>query len=98
FRMALLDGVGLSTQIGDLGAFFLTLGTCMLAGLTTGQRVWYYPAILLLGLAAIGRTLAWLFHGAALAYDLIAVEVVLAVVLFVASSRLPRSDTVEPAT
>ncbi|MEO0606537.1 MAG: hypothetical protein AAF211_34235, partial [Myxococcota bacterium] len=39
FRMALLDGVGLSTQIGDLGAFFLTLGTCMLAGLTTGQRV-----------------------------------------------------------
>jgi len=81
FEMELLDGVGLSTQIADLGSFFVTLGACILLALGTGQRVWTYPAMMLLGFAAVGRVIAWLFHGAALAYDMILVEVVVIVVL-----------------
>ncbi len=58
--MALLDGRGLSTQLADLASFFLTLGGCILAGLITGNRLWFYPAVSLLGVAAFGRVLAWL--------------------------------------
>ncbi|MGB1141959.1 MAG: hypothetical protein ACPG1A_13740 [Halioglobus sp.] len=85
-------GVGLSSQVGDLGAFFLTLALCMLIALVTGRRIWYYPAIMLLSLAATGRVLAWLFHDAALAVDLIAPEVVVAIILVIASRRLPERD------
>lgn len=61
--MLLLDGVGFSTQIGDLASFFLTLGSYILLGLVTGNRTWFYPPMMLLGLAALGRALAWLIHG-----------------------------------
>lgn len=85
-------GVGLSCQVGDLGAFFLTLALCMLTALVTGRRIWYYPAIMLLSLAATGRILAWLLHDAALAVDLIAPEVIVAIILLIASRRLPEKD------
>lgn len=88
--MPLLDGLGLSTQIGDLASFFLTLGSCMLLGLVTGNQIWFYPPMMLLGFAAISRTLAWLIHDAAFPPDVIAVETVLAVLLYVASTRLAR--------
>ena len=35
FGLTLADGVGLSSQVGDMSAFFLTLGICMLVGLVT---------------------------------------------------------------
>ena len=35
FGLALGSGIGLSSQVGDMSAFFLTLGVCMLMGLTT---------------------------------------------------------------
>lgn len=87
--MALLADVGRSTQIGDLASFFLTLGCCILAGLRTGHRAWLYASAMLLGLAAVGRVLAWALHGAALTVDLIAVETVLTGLLLVVSARLP---------
>ncbi|MEO1732671.1 MAG: hypothetical protein AAFR45_03440 [Pseudomonadota bacterium] len=87
-RMELLSGDGLSTQIGDLASFFLVMGACILIGLNTGNRVWLYPSIMLLGLAAIGRTISWLFHGAALAIDMIVVEVVVATILIIVSGKL----------
>lgn len=77
FDMGLLEGRGLGTQIADLGSFFLVLGLCMLLGLMTKNPQWFYPAMLLMGIASIGRVIAWLFHGAALTLDMIAVEVVL---------------------
>ena len=82
-------GLGLSSQVGYLSSFFLTLGICMLLALVTGRRTWYYPAILLLSLAAIGRLVAWLVHDAALAPQ-IGVEVLVALLLLVASRRLSR--------
>jgi hypothetical protein len=91
FGLTLADGVGLSSQVGDMSAFFLTLGICMLVGLVTGRRVWFYPPIMLLLLTAVGRILAWLVHDAALALDLIGPEIIVSVILLVAARRLPES-------
>lgn len=89
FGLALGSGIGLSSQVGDMSAFFLTLGVCMLTGLTIQRSVWYYPPIMLLLLTAVGRVLAWLIHDAALATQLIAPEVIVSLVLLFASRRLP---------
>ena len=89
FGLALGSGIGLSSQVGDMSSFFLTLGVCILMGLTTQRSVWYYPPIILLLLTAVGRVLAWLIHDAALAIQLIAPEVIVSLVLLFASRRLP---------
>ncbi len=90
FGLMLGSGIGLSSQIGDMSAFFLTLGVCILMGLTTQRSIWYYPPIILLSLTATGRILAWLMHDAALATALIVPEVVVALILFFASRYLPE--------
>ena len=90
--MPLLEGVGLSTQIGDLGAFFLTMGLLILIGVTTLKRVWFYPPMMLLGLAASFRIIAWLGQGAALAGSLIAAEIIIATLLLVSTLRLCEKD------
>ena len=92
FGMTLMQGLGLSSQIGDLGAFFLSLAIFILLALTTGRRSWYYPPIILLGLTAIMRTMAWMFHDASLAVDMIAVEIIACVVLYLGSLRLADED------
>lgn len=92
FGLTLDHGVGLSSQVGDMSAFFLLLGICMLTALVSGRRSWYYPPIILLSLTAVGRILAWLLHDAALAVDLIAPEIIVSVILLVASRRLPERD------
>ena len=90
FGLVLGSGIGLSSQIGDMSAFFLTLAVCILMGLTTQRSIWYYPPIILLSLTATGRILAWLLHDAALATALIVPEVVVALILFLASRYLPE--------
>ena len=90
FGLTLDEGVGLSSQVGDMSAFFLTLANCMLIALISGRRSWYYPAIMLLSITAVGRVLAWLVHDATLALDLIAPEVIVSIILLVASRRLPE--------
>ena len=89
--MPLLDGVGRSTQVGDMMGFFITLGSSILIALVTAKRTWYYPGIMLLGVAAVGRLLAWSMHDAALAVDMIAAEAVIASLLFFASRKLADS-------
>ena len=86
--MPLLEGVGRSTQIGDLGSFFLAMGLLILVGVTTLDRAWFYPPMMLLGLAAIFRIVAWLVHGAALAGSMIAVEIIVTALLYVSTIRL----------
>jgi hypothetical protein len=90
FGLTLEQGVGLSSQVGDMSGFFLTLGSCMLIALISGRRTWYYPAIMLLLITAVGRILAWLVHDATLALDLIGPELVVSAILVVASFRLPE--------
>jgi uncharacterized membrane protein len=92
FGMILMEGLGLSSQIGDLGAYFLSLAIFILLALATGRRTWYYPPIILLGLTAIMRTMAWIFHGASLAIDMIAVEVIVCAILYIGSLRLADED------
>lgn len=91
--MELLGGVGLSTQIADLASFFLTLGFAILFGLVSGSRVWLYPPIMLLGLAIVGRLIAWASHDAALAVGMIAVEATVVGVLLLTVWSLGKSST-----
>jgi len=88
FGLTLDQGVGLSSQVGNMSAFFLTLSSCLLIALISGRRSWYYPAIMLLSLTAIGRIVAWLVHDAALALDLIAPEIIVSIILLIAARRL----------
>lgn len=90
FGLNLDQGVGLSSQVGDMAAIFLTLGGCMLIALISGRRSWYYPAVMLLTIAAVGRILAWLVHDATLALDLIGLELLVSTILLLASRRLPE--------
>ena len=88
--MTLLAGIGRSSQIGDVGALFLSMGSMMLIALITAQRSWFYAPAIMLSLVAILRILAWLLHDAALALDMIVVEIVVSALLLLASARLSR--------
>ena len=90
--MPLLDGVARSTQIGDVGSFFLGIGVMILLGVVTQQRTWLYCASLLIGVAAIFRVLAWVVHDAALTTQFIGVEVVITALLLYAASRFSNAD------
>ncbi|MDA1073585.1 MAG: hypothetical protein O3A63_02325 [Proteobacteria bacterium] len=79
--MPLLDGMARSTQVGDFSAFFLAATVMIFAGIFTTRSTWLYAAGLLLGLAAFGRTIAYLFHDAALATQFIGIEVVMMLIL-----------------
>lgn len=90
FGLELGQGVGLSSQVGDMTGFFLTLGLSMLIALISERRVWFYPPIMLLLFTAMGRIVAWLVHDAAFAIDLIMPELIISLLLFVASRRLAK--------
>lgn len=90
--LTLDTGVGLSTQVGDLSAFFLVVGLSILLALVSRNRTWFYPPAMLLLIAASGRVVAWLVHGAAFAIQMIVVEVVIAVLLLIASRVLTIKD------
>ena len=93
FGLALSEGTGLSSQVGDFSSFFITLGSCMLIALIIERRSWYYPPMMLLAVTAIGRIIAWLLHDATLAVSQIMVEVTVALILLLASRRLPQEVT-----
>lgn len=86
--MPLLHGVGLSSQIGDLAAFFLLIGLFVLTGVVTGTRRWFFAPVALLVLAAVSRVLAWAVHDAALAVQLIVPELIMAALIWLVSGRV----------
>lgn len=90
--MPLLEGLGRSTQIGDLTAFFIGASVMMGLGLITANRTWFYAPAILLMLTAAFRVVAWFAHGAVLATPQIAVEVVVAGILVLAASKLGKPD------
>jgi len=92
FGLQLGDGLGLSSLLGDLGAFFLTLGLCLAAALLTGRRLWFYPPAMLLLFAALGRILAWLLHGAAFAVPMIVVELLVGGLILLGARTLAERD------
>ena len=87
--MPLLDGLGRSTQVGDFAAFFLATAALVALGVVQSKRHWFQAAALLLGCAAVMRTLAWAIHDAEFAARFVAIEVVMAALLLVAASKAP---------
>ena len=55
--MPLLEGEGLSTQIGDFASFFFVVGLFILLGAYSKNKYWFYAPIALLLIAAISRIL-----------------------------------------
>ena len=90
--MPLLEGVGLSTQIGDLGSFFITVGAMTLIGAITTTRHWFYAPSMLLLVAAVYRTLSTLLYGAPFVMSAIVVEVSVGLFLIFAGSRIETED------
>ena len=90
--MPLLEGVGLSTQIGDLGSFFITVGAMTLIGAITTTRHWFYAPSILLLVAALYRTLSTVLYGAPFAMSAIFVEVVVGLFLIFAGPRIATED------
>ena len=90
--MPLLDGVGLSTQIGDLGSFFITVGAMTLIGAITTTRHWFYAPSMLLLVAALYRTLSTILYGAPFVMSAIIVEISVGLFLIFAGSRIVTQD------
>ena len=90
--MPLLEGVGLSTQIGDMGSFFITVGAMTLIGVITQTRHWFYAPSMLLLMAALYRTLSAALYGAPFVISAIAVEVVVGLFLIFAGPRIEIQD------
>ena len=72
--MPLLDGIGRSTQIGDFASFFLGIGAMVLIGVWTLRTEWLLAAAVLLGGAAVMRTVAFVAHDAPFATTFVAVR------------------------
>ena len=90
--MPLLEGVGLSTQIGDLGSFFITVGAMTLIGAITTTRHWFYAPSILLLVAALYRTLSTILYGAPFVMSAIVVEISVGLFLIFAGSRIATKD------
>ena len=90
--MPLLEGVGLSTQIGDLGSFFITVGAMTLIGAITTTRHWFYAPSMLLLVAALYRTLSTVLYDAPFVVSAIVVEVSLGLFLIYAGSRISAME------
>ena len=90
--MPLLEGAGLSTQIGNVGSFFVTIGTMTLIGVIKQKRHWLYAPSMLLLVAALYRVLSTILHGAAFALPAIAIEIIVGLFLIFAGSRISKES------
>ena len=92
--MSYMDGIGRSTLVGDMSAFFVFLVIMCIAGAVT--RVGHYlgSAGLLLLLAAVFRTTAWALHGAQFATTFIVFEIVMAGLLFFCAAKIGQRDDI----
>ena len=88
--MPLLEGVGLSTQIGDMGSFFITVGAMTLIGALSKTRHWFYAPSMLLLVAALFRTLSTAIYGAPFVLPAIVVEISVGLFLIFAGSRISK--------
>lgn len=89
FGMVLSSDLGLSSQIGDLGSYFVSSALMIFYGIYTNNTHWFYPPILIMLLTALFRTLSTLLHDAPFAADMIGSEILFSGILIYAiySSR-----------
>jgi len=90
--MPLLEGGAASTQIGDLGSFFLVGGIMMVLGQMPGRSAWLYPPALLLFGAALIRTLAALMGNASFSLDFIGAEIIMGAILVFTARKISESS------
>ena len=88
--MPLLEGVGLSTQLADLGAFFTFSALLIFYGVLKSNGEYLRIVALLLGLTAILRAVAWVVNDAALASTLIGAEILLVVWLWISAKYIDK--------
>jgi hypothetical protein len=91
--MPLLEGIGLSTQLADLGAFFTFSALLIFYGVFSAKGEYLRITAILLGLAATLRVIAWGLNGAGLAVELIAAEIALVIWLLVAAVYIENSKS-----
>ena len=84
-HMILLDGLGRSTQIGDMTAFFMGTAILILIGAIRYEGRWLYAGAMFLGGAALFRSMAALVLGAEWATQYIVIEIVLTIWLCIAA-------------
>lgn len=78
-------GPGLSSMIGVLASWCLTIAACLLLALIRRRRFWYYPPMMMLGLFAIGRIVAGGVHGAPYLPERFIPELVFVALLYLAA-------------
>ena len=78
-------GMGLSSMIGAMAGWGLTIAVFLIVALIRRERVWYYPPILIFLSLALGRIVAGLAHGAPHLPERYIPEIVFAGLLFLAS-------------
>ncbi len=86
--MPLLDGMGRSTQVGDMAGFFLCLGGFAAYGAYRMNGTWIRAAGILVGLSSVTRTIAWAAHDAPFATQFIVIELVCGSLLTFAAMRI----------
>ncbi len=79
--LPLLDGVARSSEIGDIGGFFLATTAMIVVGVVRAQAPWLQCAAMLVGAAAFMRLLAWGVHDAALTGGFIGFEIFMTAIL-----------------
>lgn len=89
--MMVLQDVAASSQIGDLGAFFFVAGAFALLGIYTRNATLLYTPAALVGAAAVFRIVAWYFHGAAFAAQMIVLELVMCRLFLMARIRIAKT-------
>ena len=87
-----LEGMGLSTQIGDMGSFFACSSLFIIYGAFRDKPHWLMAGAYLLIAAAAYRLMATVLHGADFAQQFIGVEIVIFTWLVVASRFLPQAS------
>ena len=92
--MTYMDGIGRSTLVGDMSAFFVFLVVMCFMGAITKIGHYLHSAGLLLLLAAIFRTLAWGIHGAEFATTFIVLEAACAALLFFSGTKIGKRDDI----
>jgi hypothetical protein len=86
--MEVLQGVAGSSQIGDIGAFFVVAGAFALLGLVTRNATLLYTPAALVGVAAVFRTVAATMDGVPFAPDMIVGELIMCAIFLVARKQI----------
>lgn len=93
--MVLQEGVGRSSQLGDMSAFFLSSSAMIILGFISKNRTWLLAAAIPVSLAIVFRTTAWLFHDASLAADLIGAEIIFASLILLSAKKMTAEEQVD---